>query len=209
MGALAADPADQLSPFPEGIGGAAWDESRSDVDIPHRAAVTLEYRGGGRYPLTLAARGRWRSGLPFTPGFRQGVDVNGDLSGGNDPVQASDVPGSAGEFATCDGGIVGGFAERNSCRDKSVGSVDLRLAFQLPVKPGGAGVALTVDAFNVVASTTGLVDHAAILIDPTKTLTTDLNGTVTLPFVANPRFGTLLSRRGEPRLVRFGLRVEY
>jgi hypothetical protein len=104
---------------------------------------------------------------------------------------------------------VGGFAERNSCRDKSVGSVDLRLAFQLPVKAGGAGVALTVDAFNVVASTTGLVDHAAILIDPTKTLTTDLNGTVTLPFVANPRFGTLLSRRGEPRLVRFGLRVEY
>jgi hypothetical protein len=209
VGALSPDPADQLSPFPDGIGGAAWDEAKSDIDIPHRAALTLEYRGGGKYPLTVAARGRWRSGLPFTPGFRQGVDVNGDLSGGNDPVQASGVPTATGSFATCDGSSVGGFAARNSCRDKSVGAVDARLALRLPVRAGGAGLSLTVDAFNIVASSTGLVDHAAMLVDPTKTLTTDLNGAVTLPLIANPHFGSLLSRRGEPRLVRFGLRVEY
>jgi hypothetical protein len=104
---------------------------------------------------------------------------------------------------------VGGFAARNSCRDKSVGAVDARLALRLPVRAGGAGFSLTVDAFNIVASSTGLVDHAAMLVDPTKTLTTDLNGAVTLPLIANPHFGSLLSRRGEPRLVRFGLRVEY
>jgi hypothetical protein len=209
VGALSPDPADRLSPFPDGINGAAWDKSRSDLDIPHRVAATLEYRSGGRYPITLAARGRWRSGLPFTPGFRTGVDVNGDLSGNNDPAQASSVPTASGAFASCDGGTVGGFAARNSCRDKSVGSLDLRLALNLPLKGGGSSLAFTVDAFNVVSSATGLVDHAAMLIDPTKTLTTDANGGVTLPVSTNPRFGSLLARRGEPRLVRFGLRVEY
>jgi len=79
----------------------------------------------------------------------------------------------------------------------------------VPMKGNGTALAFTVDAFNLVSSATGLVDHAAMLIDPTRTLTTDANGVVTLPLIANPRFGSLLSRRGEPRLVRFGLRVEY
>lgn len=209
VGALSPDPADRLSPFPEGINSAAWDESRSDLDIPHRVAATAEFRSGGRYPISLAARGRWRSGLPFTPGFRSGVDVNGDLGGNNDPVQAGSVPTATGGFATCDGGTVGGFAARNSCREKSVGSLDLRFAVNLPLRGGGSSLAFTVDAFNVVSSATGLVDRAAMLIDPTKTLSTDANGGVTLPLSSNPRFGTLLARRGEPRLVRFGLRVEY
>lgn len=209
IGALSPDPADRLSPFPDGINGAAWDESRSDLDIPHRLAAIAEYRSAGRYPITLAARGRFRSGLPFTPGFRNGVDANGDLSGNNDPVQSGSVPGTTGGFATCDGGTVGGFAARNSCRDKSVGSLDLRFALNLPLRGGGSSLAFTVDAFNVVSSVTGLVDHAAMLIDPAKTLTTDANGGVTLPLSANPGFSSLLARRGEPRLVRFGLRVEY
>ena len=157
----------------------------------------------------MAARGRWRSGLPFTPGFRNGVDVNGDLAGNNDPVQAGSVPAAAGGFATCDGGTVGGFAARNSCREKSVGSLDLRLTVNLALRGGGSSLAFTVDAFNVVSSATGLVDRAAMLIDPAKTLTIGANGGVTLPLSANPRFGSLLARRGEPRLVRFGLRVEY
>jgi hypothetical protein len=209
VGALSPDPADRLSPFPEGINGAAWDEGRSDLDIPHRVAATAEFRSGGRNPITIAARGRWRSGLPFTPGFRTGVDVNGDLSGNNDPVQAGSVPGTTGAFATCDGGTVGGFAARNSCRETSVGSLDLRVGLSLPLRGGGSRLAFTVDAFNVVSSATGLVDRAAMLVDPAKTLTTDATGGVTLPLSANPQFGALLARRGEPRLVRFGLRVEY
>jgi hypothetical protein len=209
IGALSPDPADRLSPFPDGINGAAWDEGRSDLDIPHRVAATAEYRSAGKYPISLAARGRWRSGLPFTPGFRSGVDVNGDLGGNNDPVQAGSVPAATGGFATCDGGTVGGFAARNSCREKSVGSLDLRLAVNFPLRGGGSSLAFTIDAFNVVSSATGLVDRAALLIDPSQTLSTDANGGVTLPLSANPRFGSLLARRGEPRLVRFGLRVEY
>jgi hypothetical protein len=137
------------------------------------------------------------------------VDVNGDLSGSNDPVQAGAVPTTTGEFATCSGGSVGGFAERNSCRDKAVGALDLRFAVNIPMKSGASALAFTVDAFNLVSSTTGIVDHAAMLIDPAQTLTTDANGGVTLPLLANPGFGSLLSRRGEPRLVRFGLRLEY
>ncbi|MGQ0702887.1 MAG: carboxypeptidase regulatory-like domain-containing protein, partial [Gemmatimonadales bacterium] len=211
VGLLAADPADQLSPFPSGIDGADWDVGRSDLDIPHRAAITMEYRSGGRHPISLAARGRWRSGLPFTPGFRTGVDVNGDLGTGNDPAPADAVanPSGPGVIATCDGSSVSGFAARNSCRENSVGSIDLRVGVPLPV--GGAQrIVLTIDAFNLVASTTGVVDRAALLINRTGTLTFDPStGATTIPYVANPNFGTLLRRGGEPRMVRLGLHVEY
>lgn len=70
-------------------------------------------------------------------------------------------------------------------------------------------MALTVDAFNVMATETGVVDRAAVLVDPNGTFTVDASGNVTLPLVPNPNFGSLLSRRGEPRLVRIGLRLEY
>lgn len=211
VGALAADPADQLSPFPEGVNGADWDESRSDLDITHRVSATAEIQSGGTYPVTLAARARWRSGLPFTPGFRPGVDVNGDLAGNNDPATSDAVvsPTGAGALATCDGGTTGTFAARNSCRERGVGSIDLRLSVALPFGATGSRLAFTVDAFNVVATSTGLVDRAALLIDPSGSLTTAASGGVTLPLIANSRFGTLLSRRGEPRLLRFGLRLEY
>ncbi|MGH7559794.1 MAG: carboxypeptidase regulatory-like domain-containing protein [Gemmatimonadales bacterium] len=209
VGALAQDPADQLSPFPTGLDGADWDEGRSDLDVPHRLAGTITYHGEGRTPITLGARARWRSGLPFTPGFRPGVDLNGDGGGGNDPVEAETLGGLTGDHASCAGGSVGGFAERNACREKGVGALDLHAAVSLAVGGAGSRLAVTVDAFNVVASATGLVDRAALLVDPAGSLSTSAGGTVTVPLVANPRFGSLLSRRGEPRIVRFGLRVEY
>jgi hypothetical protein len=202
VGLLQVDPADQLSPFP----GSAWEASRSDLDIPHRVVAVAEFRGGGRMPVTLAARARWRSGLPFTPGFRPGVDINGDLGGNNDPVAAGDAVTVAGSQISCDGSSVGGFAARNSCREKGIGAVDLR--FSLGIPAGGARLALTLDAFNLVASSTGVIDQAAILIDPTGSIT-ESNGVITLPFLANPRFGRIASRRTEPRLLRVGLRMEY
>ena len=205
-GLLSGDPADQLDPFPEGQGSVEWSDGRSDFDIPHRVAATLSYTAGGRSPLTVAARYRMRSGLPFTPGFAPGVDVNGDGSGQNDPVfygalGGGTLPGCAGVGGT-------GFAARNSCRGDMVSSLDLRLALGLPV--GAAyGLTLTVDAFNVLATETGILDRAAVLVDPAGTFSVDAAGNVTLPLVANPNFGTLLSRRGEPRTIRFGLRLEY
>jgi hypothetical protein len=51
-----------------------------------------------------------------------------------------------------------------------------------------------------------VIDRALVLVDPQAPLTTDPLGNVTLPLAANPRFGRLLSRRDEPRVVRLGIR---
>jgi hypothetical protein len=92
-----------------------------------------------------------------------------------------------------------------------VGSLDLRVGFELPVRfggPGGPRLALTVDAFNLVATETGVVDRALVLVDAAGSLTTSGRVT-TIPLQLNSGFGTLLSRRGEPRVIRVGLGVEY
>ncbi|HJR34264.1 MAG TPA: TonB-dependent receptor, partial [Gemmatimonadales bacterium] len=123
VGLLQADPADQLDPFPEGIpGGGDWSSGRSDLDVTHRLAATAEYRSTGTRPLVVGARWRWRSGLPFTPGFRPGVDLNGDGGGNNDPVRVEQ-----GGLPNCAGAAGGDFAPRNSCRAGSVQALDLRL----------------------------------------------------------------------------------
>jgi hypothetical protein len=61
----------------------------------------------------------------------------------------------------------------------------------------------------VVGSKTGIVDRAALLIDPGQALSTGPTGKVNVPLMLNPHFGSLLSRRVEPRLIRFGLRMDY
>lgn len=205
VGLLQPDPADQLDPFPDGlVGGGDWSSGRSDLDVPHRVAVSGEYRSAGKTPFAIGARWRWRSGLPFTPGFRPGVDFNGDGGGNNDPASIDQAG-----LADCPDAVAGGFAPRNSCRGKSLQALDLRVAIGLPLRLGGGGTLFfTIDAFNVVSSETGIVDRALFLVDPTGTLTAGAS-TVTVPLVPNPGFGTLLSRRVEPRLLRFGLTMEY
>jgi hypothetical protein len=212
VGSRSADPADQLSPFPGGLDGVDWDRGRSDFDIPHRLAATAEYHRAGARPITVAARYRLRSGLPFTPGFRPGVDVNGDGSGGNDPASlGGGLSGLAEVLAAggCPAGLGGQFAERNSCREKIQQSLDLRLAVGLPIGAPNRPIILEVNAFNVVSTATGVIDRAALLIDRSQVLTTDGAGNVTLPLAVNPRFGSILARRGEPRVVRVGLRMDY
>lgn len=206
VGLLQADPADQLDPFPEGLpGGGDWSSGRSDLDITHRVAASAEYRSSGTRPMILGARWRWRSGLPFTPGFRPGVDLNGDGGGNNDPVVTPQ-----GGLTACPDAPGGEFAPRNSCREDGVQALDLRFSIGLPVTFGSGGnVFLTVDAFNLVSSSSGVIDKAALLIDPAGQLGTGTGGTIVVPFTANPRFGTLLSRRVEPRLLRVGLKMEY
>jgi hypothetical protein len=211
VGSLQPDPADQVNPFPEGLpGGGDWSDGRSDLDVPHRAAARAEYRPPGKTPVVLGARWRWRSGLPYTPGFRAGVDLNGDGAGNNDPVYVDSDVGSRLSGAGCTATAAGSFAERNSCREKGVLALDLRLAIGLPVAVGGGGkLYATLDAFNVVSSETGVVDRAVLLIDPSRPLGTGVVGSVTVPYIPNPNFGKLVSRRVEPRLLRFGLRMEY
>ncbi len=212
LGLRSADPVDQLNPFPEGLNGADWSRGRSDFDVPHRASVIARYRSVARAPITVAARYRVRSGLPFTAGFRPGVDVNGDGSGGNDPAFLN---GSlAGLPAALAGGRCGGpgggaFALRNGCREELSQALDAHLSIALPFGGRGDRVAIRIDAFNLIATGAGVIDRALLSIDPTGTLTTDGSGNVTLPLVVNPGFGSLLVRRGEPRMVRVGLSMEY
>lgn len=212
VGARAVDPADQLSPFPGGIEGVDWDEGRSDFDVPHRFVATLEYRSPGARHLSIGGRYRVRSGLPFTPGFRPGVDANADGAGGNDPAfLGGGIPGLAEALSAggCVLAVGNRFAERNACREKLQQGLDLHLSVGLPAGGPGRQVRLEVDAFNVVATATGVIDRALVLVDPTRPVVTDAAGNVTLPLVANPRFGSILARRGEPRVVRIGLRMDY
>ena len=205
-GELSANPADHLSPFPDGLNGTRWEVGRSDLDIPHRVAATITYGSLATSPFAAGARLRYRSGLPFTPGFRPGVDVNGDGSGANDPAAiASTIPGMTALLSAnaCLTPASGTIATRNSCREPGVTTVDLFASLTLSHR-----WSLTVDAFNVVGTATGLYDHAALLIDPKGTITTDASGHTVLPLIANPSFGQLLSRRGDPRVLRVGIRVE-
>lgn len=208
-GQRSADPADRLLPFDAPLDGAAWEEGISDLDVPHRLAVSAFWNSTGTTPLRLGVRWRMQSGLPFTPSFRAGVDVNGDGSGANDPIAPTAVAGVAGllDGYGCASTTAGGFVTRNACREPSQRAFDVHAAVGLPI--GGARrVMLTVDAFNLGARAMGVVDRAAALVDPEGTITTTATGRLALPLVANPGFGGLLSRRGDPRVVRIGLRVE-
>lgn len=204
------DPADELSPFPTDQLGDEWAEGRSDFDIPHRATFVASWTTRARIPITVGARYRFRSGLPFTPGFRPGVDANADGSGRNDPAFIDPaLPGMAGLLSQneCLKEQSGEFAERNSCREAANHALDLSVAVGLPIRSLGGRLELLVDVFNLAATSTGVVDRALLLVDPAGTLTTDGLGNVTLPLIANRRFGKLLSRRTEPRMLRLGLRL--
>ncbi|MGH7674384.1 MAG: hypothetical protein ACREMV_03850, partial [Gemmatimonadales bacterium] len=202
----------QLSPFPDSVQGLDWTEGRSDFDQPHRAVAGVEYRAPGALALRVAALYRYESGSPFTPGFRDGVDANGDGSARNDPAFVDDaVPGVDALLAEwdCLRVQVGRFAERNSCREPGVHALDVRLAMTV-ARPRGSAIDLFADAVNVIESDVGIRDRAVYLVDPTGTITTDPGtGRITVPLVANPGFGKLLVRRSNGRFVRVGVRVGY
>jgi hypothetical protein len=198
---------DRLSPLPE---DPEWDSGVSDFDVPHRLAATVSLALPGRMPVTIAARARYRSGLPFTPGYRTGVDVNGDGAGGNDPAfLGASVPGMSELIAanSCLSSQAGSIVARNSCREDPVQSLDLHAS--VGVNAGGGRLAFVVDAFNLINSESGLVDRAAVLVDPSRDITVDGGGRLVIPVVANEGFGTLLSRRSDPRILRFGIRMEF
>ena len=103
----------------------------------------------------------------------------------------------------------GQFVARNSCRDPAVKSLDLRLAIGLP-PANGVQLNLLVDAYNVLESNQGIFDHALYLVDRTQAMTTNsVTGVTTIPLVANPNFGKLLSSRSPGRWWRVGLEVSF
>ncbi len=199
----------QLSPFPARTGSSDWRDGRSDLDVPHRAVFGAEVAVG---MVKVAALVTYRSGLPFTPGFRPGVDANGDGAAGNDPAFVSDtVAGAAAVIGqwTCLKQQIGQFAARNSCRGPAVTSLDARLAVKL-FTLGSTPVEMIVDGVNLVTTNDGVVDNALYLVNPARTLTTNAGGTVvTVPLVANPHFGKLLYTFSPSAGVRAGLRFGF
>jgi hypothetical protein len=211
LGARSAHPEAQLSPFPQKLNGADWTEGRSDFDVPQRAVLGGELRVGGWLAPRVAALYRYHSGYPFTPGFRTGVDANGDGSGRNDPAFVDDrLPGMQEILGRwdCLSGEVGRIAERNACREPGVHALDARLAFDLSLT-GRHSAALVIDGFNLLSSDNGETDRALYLVDGTQDLQRDAAGRISLPLVANPTFGNPLARYATGRTIRIGFQLSY
>jgi Carboxypeptidase regulatory-like domain len=204
------DPTEELSPFPSDPVDGGWAKGISDFDVPQRVNITAFWQSSGRLPIKVGGRYRFQSGRPYTPGFQPGVDANGDGSGRNDPAFVdANIDGMPSVVLKndCLGDQLSKFAKRNSCREDGRHALDLGASVTLPIRSIGSPVEITFDLINLFASRSGIVDHALVLVDPQGTLVTDGAGNVTLPLVANPRFGKLVSRRDEPRVLRLGLRL--
>jgi hypothetical protein len=207
----AGGPEAQLTPFPS-PGDRDWRDGRSDFDLTHRLAAGFEFRAPARIEPRLAAVYRFQSGYPFTPGFRPGVDVNGDGSGSNDPAFVDEAIAGIVELAgswDCLREQLGRFAERNACRQDSVHSLDGRFGLKFT---RGAQVSgeLFVEALNLIHSPMGEPDRALYLIDRGGSmLENSANGVVTLPLVTNPNFGKPLSRTDAGRTLRVGLQLGF
>ncbi len=199
----------QLTPFPDSLNGADWADARSDFDVPDRFTFGAELNVGS---VSLAGFYRVQSGLPFTPGFRNGVDANGDGSFRNDPAFIDDqVAGISDLFNQwgCLRGQVGAFAKRNSCRGDKIETLDLRLSLSA-VRLGTYPITVTIDGLNLLDSDVADLDRALYLVDGSGSLSVDAaTGVVTVPLVANPDFGKPVVRRGLGRAVRIGIRVNY
>lgn len=210
LGARGGQSAGQLNPFPDSLSAEDWTDDRSDFDVPHRLVVGFELRLPGPFAPVLSALYRRQSGAPFTPGFRPGVDANGDGADSNDPAYVDDaisgIPALL-DAQDCLRPQVGTFATRNSCREPAQERLDLRLVLE-PLRIRGTPVKLVIDGLNVVEADAGVRDHALYLVDRNGTLTANPStGVVTVPLVANAGFGQVLARRSPGRAFRIGLRV--
>jgi hypothetical protein len=202
----------QFVPFADSTGHSTWAKGHSDFDVPHRLVLGSEVQFRGRVGLRLAALYRWRSGYPFTPGFRDGVDANGDGSARNDPAFVTDTVLDAANLIAQTGCLrtqVGLFTARNACRDPSAGALDLRLAATI-AHFGRSTAELVLDGFGVVASGEDVYDHALYLVDGAAPLVTNAaTGVTSVPLKANINFGRVLSSRRPSAAWRAGIRVDF
>jgi hypothetical protein len=183
-----------------------WSEGPSDYDVTHTiAAATTAHIG----TASLSATYTFRSGRPFTPRYRYGVDANGDGSLRND---IAFVPGEAELGALLDEwpcltDQVQAFAARNSCTGPGRHTLNARLSVTF-TSAAGRSLSLVIDGLNLVETAGGVRDEALLLVDPAAPLTTSPDGsTVTIPFVVNPDFGSVLYPDSRGRMLRIGLRV--
>ncbi|MCC7003270.1 MAG: TonB-dependent receptor [Gemmatimonadaceae bacterium] len=195
-----------LSPFTGGLAS----EGIADLDVPHRLLAAAEWSVAPSGAVRFGVIYRLRSGTPFTPGFRDGVDVDGDGVAGNDVAFVDPaVPGMDALLVShsCLQRSSGTFALRNDCRGEMVHRLDLRASFRLRTFSSGP-LDLVLDAMNVIPGTEGRIDRALYLVDRTGVLTTNPGtGVTSVPLVVNPNFGELLSDRAPGMLFRVGLRI--
>jgi hypothetical protein len=190
--------------------GVDWAQGTSDFDAPHRLTAAM------LLPLPLSARlgvvYRGESGLPFTPGFRRGVDADGDGYMGNDPAFIDPaLPGMSeliGQWS-CLADSRDSFAARNSCRASARHSLDLGLGIDV-LRWGSRIASVHVDAFDLFESAAAVPDAALYLLDPAGTLQTDAAGrTVSTPLQVNSEFGSSLVRPHAGRQIRLGISIKW
>jgi Carboxypeptidase regulatory-like domain len=206
------NPFTQLAPFSDTLVSEPWEKGRSDFDIPHRVVAGAELKAPGSFSPTFAALFRYQSGYPFTPGFRPGVDANGDGSGYNDPAYIDDGVSGMGTLLQdwpCLQQDKGQFSRRNACRGSAIMSLDARFSLSLR-KAAGYSASIVLDGLNLLQSDAGIVDSAVYLVDPNANLAISPDGTrTTVPLIANPDFGQLLTRFRPQRQLRLGARVSF
>lgn len=200
-------PGGELSPFPTGLNGREWSDGLSDFDVPHRVTVGAELDVS---VFRLAGFFRHQSGFPFTPGFRNGVDANGDGSFSNDPAFIDDgIPGVADLLSQweCLRTQLGRFAKKNSCRADPINTLDVRLALRV-FEMAGYGVQIVADGLNLLDPKSAVLDRALYLVDASGTLVTDAaTGDVTVPLIVNPSFGRPAHLLSSGRFIRLGVKV--
>lgn len=198
----------RLSPFADGLQGRDWGQGTSDLDVPHRVMLAADWRPTDA--ISLAAIYRLRSGAPFTPGVRGGVDANGDGDWHNDPAFVDAALAGMGDILnaqSCVRSSTGAFAVRNSCREELVHRLDLRATFRIAQLAIGR-VDLMLDALDVVAPNVGPIDRALLLVDPGGVTFTDPGtGVTTVPYAANPNFGSRVFDITPGVFWRLGLRI--
>ena len=187
----------------------SWDEARSDFDRPDRLSVAAELRIPGLNGTSIGAVYRYASGAPFTPGYRRGVDANGDGAFDNDVPfvpQPEDLGPVLDEWS-CLANQAGGFAVRNSCRAPGQHTLNARLAIGLGLV-AGRPLRLFVEGLDLIEADHGLIDDALMLVDPAGTVTTTSGGArVTIPLQVNPGFGDNLLHTTPGRMLRIGARI--
>jgi hypothetical protein len=195
---------------PAGFEGDEWLEGRSDLDVPHRfvGAAMVEPLPD----LRIAGVYRYASGQPFTPGFRAGVDANGDGVFGNDPAfvdaALAGVPALTARWS-CLRESTGRVAARNSCRAEGTHSADLRVDWS-GARFGRGAATFTLEVFNLFDTAPTVPDAALFLLDPAAGLTFDTNARqVTVPLLVNPSFGESSQYPQPGRLLRVGLSLTW
>ena len=208
IGAAAGSPLAQLSPkLPAFV--ESWDEAKSDFDAPDRIVASAVIRIPALPGTSLSATYRYSSGRSFTPGYRRGVDANGDGSSENDVpfVPQPDELGTLHADWACLRNQSGGFAVRNSCRGPAQQGLDARVRIALG-QVGRHDASLFVDGLNLLETKDGLIDNALLLVDPDAGLTVDSGGTwVGVPYQINPSFGDILLPTSRGRMLRVGVRI--